>query len=442
MKPAGLIKEQESMGPIRGRIRALVDMFSSSRGYFLAIVSGYVLVAANIVAQLALTPIYLDKIGRSQFGILMMILNFINFAAIGIGWMSGGLTRVLAERAAKPEEGGLSQAFSLGKTILVSYAVLISVAGACIWFATNPSQGIPLWLLFSGLYLIVLYESNPERLLYVALRKQATGNLFEIARVVVFVLVTVSLLPIYPRLEVVLIAYILGILVQRALLAFGLHRTHPELWRKPGRETLPLLRRLAGRQGAQYLIYGAIVLGMQADVLILGFLAGPDAAAKLAVLWKIPEALSVILWRIPSAIEPYVIHMDAKGDKDGIRKSFRRGRPRFVLITAGVALVYAVSGKFITGLWVGQFAPEQDWMYWLSAAAMFLLTITRWPVSFAYALIQLRPLIAIAAIELVGKIALIVALLPYFSYVAPIAATTIMHVLLVGWAYQIILRVR
>lgn len=427
---------------LRGRIVSLVDIFSSNRGYFLAIVSGYVLVAANIIAQLALTPIYLDRIGHNQFGILMMVLNFINFAAIGIGWVSGGLTRVMAERAAEADGNGLSQAFSLGKTILVGYAILISLLGACIWFVTNPSQGVPLWFVFAGLYLVALYESNPERLLYIALRRQATGNVFEIARVVVFVLVTVAVLPIYPRLEVVLIAYILGILMQRVLLAWGLHRTHPKLWRIPGRETLPLLRRLAGRQGAQYLVYGAIVLGMQADVLIMGFLGGPDAAAKLAVLWKIPEALSVILWRIPSAIEPYVIHMDAKGDRDGIRKSFRSGRPRFVLIAAAVALAYALFGKLITGLWVGQFAPEQDWVYWLSAAAMFLLTITRWPVGFAYALIRLRPLIIIAAIELVGKIALIIALLPHLSYVAPIAATTIVHVLLVGWAYQIVLRIK
>ena len=63
----------------------------------------------------------------------MMLLSMINFAAIGITWMSGGLVRVLGERWTNNDSQGFRDAFVVGKYIFFSYAVLVSVSVLVGW---------------------------------------------------------------------------------------------------------------------------------------------------------------------------------------------------------------------------------------------------------------------------------------------------------------------
>jgi|GEM_PF-792824 len=436
-----MLRRTASVFEVRNRLFRFVENATTSRDFFGAILTGYALTALSLGVQFVLTPVYLNRLGQSQFGKLMMVLSFVNFIAIGITWMSGGLTRILGELWSVEDHDGFRMAYALGKWVFCVYAVLVSVVGLGIWAileaGAEAGSGVPLWAVGAALYLIASYESNPDRQAFVAMCKQAQGNVIEAVRVAVFAVLTLLLLPVYPQIELVLLAYLVGILVQRGLMVLQLRKSLSGLrWRLPDKGSRNLLRRLAGKQGLQYVAYGALLLAMQADLLILGFLAGPDIAAKYAVLWKIPEALSLVLWRIPSAIEPHVVRMDASNNRRGLVRMFNLGRIYFLGLVLFVAIGFAVAGQALATLWVGGFAPEEPWMYWLAATAMFLLTIARWPISVAYALIKLKPLIIIGVIELIAKIALTAILLPQLSYAAPLAAIVIVHVAVIAWAYQ------
>ncbi|HMA56039.1 MAG TPA: hypothetical protein VKP52_04835, partial [Pseudolabrys sp.] len=69
--------------------------------YPLSLLANYLMMAANIIAQIVLVPIYLANLGAEGFGVLVLILGLINYTAIGVGWLSGGLQRILGETFAR-----------------------------------------------------------------------------------------------------------------------------------------------------------------------------------------------------------------------------------------------------------------------------------------------------------------------------------------------------
>ena len=55
--------------------------------------------------------------------------------------------------------------------------------------------------------------------------------------------------------------------------------------------------------------------------------------------------------------------------------------------------------KFLVTLWVGDNAPKENWMYVVAGIALFFFSISRWPISFAFAQIKLVPLVKLSLIE-------------------------------------------
>lgn len=422
----------------------LSSIKSVSPGYISALISGYLLMAANIAVQFGLTPLYLKYLGEQQFGLLMIILNFINFAAIGITWMSGGLVRVVGEFWVNADLDGLRDTMTVGKYVYTFYALLLVIGGGillAIKAAGTSGESLTVTMLLAGIYLIMNYEALPERQAFAGINNQAVGNYFEMLRVVFFAFVTFLLLPELQELNVVWYALMGSVLLQR-LLTTRYWRKHVggTGWRKFTPEMKKLFRRLAGKQGAGYFIYGVFLLLLQADTMIIGMIGGAEAAGKFVLLWKIPEALGLLLWKVPSSIEPRVISLDASGDHNSLRAIFTTGRRWFLVLVLAVSLFYMLAGQWLAQLWVGQFAPESDWMYIAGGLAFFCNTFARWPISFAYGMIRLSDLVRIAGIEVGGKICLIILLFPHLGIAAPLVASVIMHVIYVGWKYQMIVQ--
>ena len=97
--------------------------------YPLSLLANYLMMAANIIAQIVLVPIYLANLGAEGFGVLVLILGLINYTAIGVGWLSGGLQRILGETFATSDSAGFVRAYDLGKILFVAYALLALLTG-------------------------------------------------------------------------------------------------------------------------------------------------------------------------------------------------------------------------------------------------------------------------------------------------------------------------
>lgn len=409
-------------------------------GYVGALSTSYLLIIANIVVQFALTPLYLEHLGIAQFGVLMVMLSMINFASIGITWMSSGLVRIMGEYWAKLDHQGMCNAFVVGKYVYTLYALAIFFIGLIVWNYNESFNSIATTFslpLLLGLYIVLNYENIPERQAFVATDCQTTGNLLELIKILVFVILVWLLLPRVQDISIVWVALLSGIIVQRVLTgAYWSRRIKGLGWRSLNQEMKPLVKRLIGRQGAGYASYGILLLILQADIIIIGWLGGSEVAAQFVLLWKIPEAIGFFLWRIPSVLEPRIIQLDSTDQKQSIHQLFHKGRFWFFLLVTVVALSYSLLGQMMTELWVGQYAPGTPWMYWLAGGALFFNATARWPIAFAHGLLKLKNLVTVAATEVVIKVLVTVLLFDLFGIVTPIIATIIAHSLYAFFAYQ------
>ena len=406
-----------------------------------ALLSGYMLYGTYMLTQIFLPPLYLRMLGDEQFGILMIFLNIITFAVFGITWFSGGLIRVLGEYWSGKKINKFNETLLLGKYIFTGYSVIVSIFALFLFFCfrfLGLLNNIEVsTIIFISIYFILTYEALPERQAFMGANWQALGNSIELTKIIVFATITYYLLPYYKNIDFIFFALIIGVVTQRILTGLYLRiKLKYSGWGKFRKSMIPDFGRFLGKQGIYYFTFSTLVLLLQLDVVIIGILAGPSVAGKFVLLWKIPEVLGLILGKIPSSLEPKIIHLDAQSEMNRFKTVFFRGKILFFIICFLVSILYMYFGLYITSLWVGERAHSDNWMYYVAGLALFFFSISRWPISFAYAQIKLEQLVRLSMIEFISKLLFTLVLFKYFSYASPLIAMIIIHVAYLARGYQ------
>lgn len=418
----------------------LLERHLLNKDYALALITGYGLMGLTIVVQLALIPLYLTHLGKERFGILAMIMAANNYVAIGIGWLSGSMARVMAERAATGDSNGFAEAYAFSKLVYVAYA-LIALAVFWIiapWLLTDVLADLEIRaaILLSCVLLLISYEYNADRLAFVARHRQARANANEAVGQLIFAAGVGIGLMLDSGLPGVVGAQVVSMLCVRLLSWMHWRRDDFGLsWKLRITGFRALWQRVSGRVGRDYVVYGILLLTLQADALIVGWLASPEVAANFYLLWRIPEVCILILSRIPGAYAPHIIAMDARSDHGAIRNGYRKGLTAIWVFAGFAALVYGFAGHWIMSLWVADNAPEGYWPYAIAAIAMFFIAVSRWPAEFAYALMNTKPLVKIVTLEVTLKLLLIWFIFGTLGYIAPLVAISLVHAVGVFYLY-------
>ena len=416
-------------------------LFKTPKSYIFALLTGYILMSAHMLTQILLTPLYLDILGEEKFGLLMIFLNIITFIVFGIAWFSGGLVRVLGEYWSKKNISKFNETLILGKYIFTSYSIVVSITAIILFYTLKNLDffnNIDIsTIIIISLYFILTYEALPERQAFVGANWQALGNNIELTKVIIFALFTAYFLPKYKSIDIVFIALIIGVITQRVITGSYLKM---ELnfagWGRFSNSMKPNLKRFLSKDGLNYLYFGTLVLLLQLDVVIIGIIGGPILAGKFVLLWKIPEVLGLILGKIPTSLEPKIIHLDTKSELNNYEKLFLNSKVIFILICLIISVIYMFLGKHLVQLWVGDNAPKDDWMYYIAGVAMFFYSISRWPISFAFAQVKLKKLIKVSFIELIFKFIFTLILFKHFSYLSPLIGMILIHMIYVAKGYQ------
>ena len=419
-----------------------------TRDYGAAVLSGYGQIAVGLVIQAVMVPLYLRHLGQYRFGVLMMLLAGTNFAALGVTWLSGGSLRLLGEAFANGDESRFADVFAVTRWILVGYAIVLAgFVGLPAVAAVDGIEAVPAEAVASvrggivgaGAYLVVLYAFNADRVALVARGKQAWADGLTILSQMVYVLTAASILAAGGDLLHLMGAFVVGTLIALVGSRLVWRRFDVEVttFVRPSARHRHIAKSLTGRMGSAYLAYGVLALALQADVLIVGWLAGPVVAATFVLVWRIPEMAVSALWRLSEAMQPFIIHQDIEQQHDAMRRGYRRVLGATAGLAAVVGLVYAAAGPAIVRLWVGsEHAPEGRLGYVLAGAAVMWLTVARVPVVFAYATVRLRRLTAAMGVELALKVGAMVLLFPRVGYLAPLIAINALHALGFTWLYQ------
>ncbi len=394
----------------------------------------------SIAIQFVLVPLYLRHLGKEAFGILTMLLGAISYGSVGIGWMSGGMARILGERAAVADMEGFANASAFSRLVFVGYAILTI---SLFWIATpwllagaiKPAE-ISTVLVLASIYFVLMYDYNTDRLAFIALCRQSAGNLIDAGGQLVFVCCVVAGLHWGGGLRAVIVAHILGVLFTRGIAWIYWYRNGLSLrWKWPLNDLTEVWSRLGGKMGQHYLLYGALLLTLQADTLILGWLAGPEVAATFYLLWRIPEVCILLLARVPGVFSPHLIQMDARGEADRIQRGYLKGLRIMMALSAMAGLGYALVGNWFVHLWVGASAPADSIPYALAGMALFFVAASQWPAGVAYSLAKTDQLVKVTALQLTAKLAIFFLILGFAGYLTPVIATILTHVLGIFFLY-------
>jgi O-antigen/teichoic acid export membrane protein len=404
--------------------------------YPLSLLSGYLAMAGGIVAQVVLVPVYLTRLGAEGFGVLVLMLAMINYAAVGIGWLNGGLQRILGEAFGTRNNAGFVQAIDVGKIIFLVYGIVAALLGIGIVAFLDRSQ-VPLGAaIVAGFFLVASYESSIERLALTAAARLAAVNLLQFVQVLAYAISVVFVLRAGGGLFGVFACQLGSVLVARVLLPLCWQGARPIAKHMIG--TLhPLLARLTGRMGGGYFLSVALIVSSQSDVLVIGWLGGAEAAARYVLLWKIAEVGVTALWRISETWSPILVRMDAMNEHAAIKRQYRHVATLLLVTAIPGGLAYALLGPWITMLWLGaEHAPKDTLGFMLAGTAIVWVGLARLPSILSYSLARFRVWNGIACVEVAARLALTVALYPRFGYLAPLVALNVVHLCGIATAYQ------
>ena len=417
-------------------------------GYVKALLSGYGFVGLNIIAQIVLVPLYLRHLGKVQFGVLMMLLAYVNYAAIGVNWLTGGLLRIFGAQYTSGNKHEFSLAFHMGRSIYVGYALIFGAVMLTlvvlnpVWLLgtlENDPGFSPWWAVFAiVVYLVLFYHLSIDRVALTAIGKQHLAFLLQIVALLIYALGAVPLLLTGSNVTELMSLMALGgfIAVIWAKRLWVDQAFTPRVAVSPIGNRLRLLKQLFGRQGLGYLIYGAILLTMQADVIFLGWLGGAAVASEYVVLWKAAEVAVMILWRIPDALIPDLIHSDVKGDAAQLSKVYWRTWRWTLGLSVLGGIAYALLGEWVVGLWLGKAAlPEVPHAFLLAGIALFFLAARHPAAIYAYATCHFRALLPVAGIELFIKLAVLYWAYPMFGYLSPLIGLIVANLAGIYWLY-------
>jgi len=413
--------------------------------YAQSVFTSYGGIALNILVQLVLVPLYLGYLGKQQFGILMILLGAINYLNIGVAWASSGAQRMVGEMAALGDRDGLAEVYSMSRLLFVGYALGVAVLVlAGIWFGqvlvgslAGGDRALVHAVAIAAIYFVVQFDFNVDRLTLVASGRQALANGLVMVNQAVFAALAVLLLLGGYGMPGVMAAFVGGAVVARGI-SWGMLRRQGVGWRWPASRSRAILRRLGGPMGWGYAIYGGLIMTLlQADVLILGWLGGAGLVADFVLIWKIADVGIQALWRIPESLQPYLVRMDVRDERERLRRVYRQGQAWMTGIAAVAAVGYAALGPTAVRLWVGaENAPDAPWAFVLAGGAVFWLVSARLPAVFAFSLVRLRTLNIAAATEVGAKIVLLLALFSVAGYYSPLIAINVVHLCGVAFLYR------
>ena len=408
-----------------------------SAEYPSSLLSAYLAMGTSMVAQVVIVPIYLATLGTEGFGALNLVLALISYAAVGVGWVSGGLLRLLGEAFGTKDDADFARTVGAGKVVFVGYAIVVALVGVGVSLNLHRSNLPFAAVVGAGLFLIASYETAVERLALTAAGRQVGTNLLQFAQVFVYATSVVFVLWAGGGLPGVFACHLASVITTRLLVPLAWQGKRPATDATLFGSLRPLFRRLTGRMAAGYFVAGVLVASTLSDVLVVGWLGGAEAAARFVLVWKIAEVGVQILWRIPETLTTILVRLDAVGDREAIGRRYRRVRSLMLAMAIPGGVAYAALGPWITRLWLGlDQAPQERLGFALAGAGIVWIGLARLPSVLSFALARFRLWNRVALVEMIARVGLTVVLYPQFGYLSPLIALNAVHVCGIAVAYQ------
>lgn len=406
---------------------------SASRGVRSALVGNYAALAIALVAQVVLLPLLLSRVGPAVAGTFVLLWSAVNFAAIGIGWLSSGGVVLMTRAAAAADDALLVSIYRRFALIMAAYGVLVwlaltawSVGVGSLWLRTLTHEDVidVRWATQgAGLYVVTMYAHQADLALLTARLEQWRAALFRVCLQMAMFAGALTGISTGAGVAGMFGGYAAAAVITTLAAHLSVRSRGFPIGDLAGSRGRGPLRDLLGTFAGYSVVS---VLGQYADVAIIGAFGGPAVTIVYAFLQRLPDAAALLVGRGSESLGPYFTTLAARGDREGLAALFlTSGRVAWRAgVVAGVG--FAVFGHDLVSWWSrGKLALPSDW-YFVGAGFVIMATVVnRHAALLAYYAGSTGDATRLAAAELVARVLLVLLCFSRMREQAPIIAALI-----------------
>lgn len=421
------------------RVQQAVWKERQSIRYIKALSSNYVLIAVNVCAYAVSVPLLLRWLGTERYGVWLIVLQLVYLVSLAISWIAAPVTREAVACSVASTETRVKRLF---QTVAGFYAVVgtgligcvLLVGSAVLQHLTMPASvqtEAYAALLFSTLYVGGMLQLNLLLNLLTGFHHMHQANLLQAG---------LTVLGAGSGLAAVAMGYgLTGLAFGQVFALAVVYAVGWRLARKIGGVTwgldhvdLDLLRGLV-RSVSAYAGYSVSYLLLQSDVLLVGVVLGPAAAAIYGVAYKVADQLVQLIWKIPDSLFPIIAELDIRQSSDRLARVHRvSGKVAMATAFLG-AILLAAYGQAGVQLWVG-IENTPPWIVFLLFAGMVVLQVfIHTSLMISYGTNRMGSIARAALLEGAGKIAVALWLLPRVGIAGVALATILAQMSVTAW---------
>lgn len=411
--------------------------------FALAVSLSYGLMGLQVLLQIFLMPLYLGAFDGYRFGALMMLISYVGIVLPLATALYSVVLRLFGEAEVSGNPARFGALYYAGRIAFLTIGLacgvglLIVEVGHPVLFddaAPDIRSELIVTMLLSILHLLLMCDIAVAQALLAASHRQTAVSLVILTGLMAFALSVVPVLLLDGSLVEVMLCFIVGDIVSRVFATFCIRRLPLRPIRPSWPKLVTALRGIVAAQAWRHFSLTLISAVLQADVIIVGLLGGPLAAASFVLVWKIAELLILLLSRVTWHLQVEFVRMDLREQGDRLLRVYNNTYAALLAGALVCALAYGLLGHWVVGLWVGAEAvPDESWAYPLAGASVLFLAMARLPITVALSLNRVTLVVYLVTIEMIAKLLLIYLLFDEYGILAPLIAISVTH--LCGLAY-------
>lgn len=312
------------------------------------------------VIRFFLTPLFVHKLGDTDYGIWILILSLIGYLELLNIGVNTANVRYLAKNFETKDHKFANEIFNSGLFIFVILGILIVLST----FSISPFLGyffdfINKSIIYKVIFIIAGINLAIEFIFYSfsavlsARQKYFEVNIILTSLFIMRSLVAVILLLTGFKLLAIIINQSVFNIIKGVIISVYSMKTNPSLKINFKYITKVTIKTIGNFSFYIFIINISKKMNLYASSLIIAFVMSPSAVTYFAIANNLINYLMSFILSIPNVLMPRFSQLDAANNKDGIREYYLSFTRITLIISIPIVFIFTFYGGSLISLWIG-----------------------------------------------------------------------------------------
>ena len=364
-----------------------------NRRILLGTITNFLARGVSMLVNLLVVRVVFGRLGRDEYGLWVAITSFVIWTSLFDFGILNGLVNAVAEAYGKEDRNAIVGHVSTAFYFLLAATIVLLVgsfllAGRIQWSEVFSARGLVdestmEWSVLAAVVpILAALPLSIVRQVYAGLQKPYLGNVFVVASSLLTLVATWTAVGLGASLPGLVLATGVGAPIAALLnLVYLVNIEMPWITPRLSLVSLEAMRRLLQSSVPLFLFQLGALLVNNTQPLLLAHLTSLSTVGDYSLLLRLSGLLGSITVLATSSFVPAFREAHERGDRDWVRRSFRRmlGLRLAMVLPMGVALV--LGGNAILRIWLGQDSIRFTTPIWLTLAAV--MAFSAWGTAFS-----------------------------------------------------------